>query len=285
MILEDKTFDNGSVQLHYVEGGCEARPLLLLHGGAWCWQEFLPLMPVLGARHHLYALDLRGHGRSGHTPGHYRLVDFADDVISFLRQQNGGPTVIQGHSVGAVVAILVAARCPELVKALVLEEPALSLDTYGEVVAQNRAVYAVWSALAGRPRSALELARELADSVVEGAGRFGDLPGVTPDWLLFLGLCLRGLDPTFLTFMLDHYADFLAGYEPARLLPKLTCPTLLLHGESRLGGILSPQAIEEGRALLPQGAWVVGYEGLGHELHMANSEPIARTVTRFLEML
>ena len=306
MLLEERTFDTGSVMLHCVEGGGGGSPpLLLLHGGAWCWQEFLPLIPVLCTRRRVHAMDLRGHGRSGHTPGHYRIVDFADDVHSFLEGRIGEPSVIQGHSLGAVVAIMVAVRHPEMVKALVLEEPSLSLENFSQVVTQARDVYAIWSALAGSSRSAFDLARDLANSLVGGTGstnasdegealsdagpvkplRFGDIPGVTQDWLMFLGLCLRGLDPTFMTFLLERFDDFIAGFDPAQLLPKVECPILLLHGESRLGGILPPEVIEEARAFLPRGAIVVGYEGVGHELHMAQAEPIARTVTRFLEML
>lgn len=304
--LEERSFDTGSVVLHYVEGGGGgAPPLLLLHGGAWCWQEFLPLVPVLGTRRRIHAMDLRGHGRSGHTPGHYRIVDFADDVATFLERRIGEPAVIQGHSLGAVVAIVVAVRHPEMVKALILEEPALSLENYRQVVTGAKDVYAAWSALAGGSRSAFDLARDLADTIVGGAGgakdsgegadaadagrgkplRFGDIPGVTQDWLMFLGLCLRGLDPTFLTFLLEHYDEFLSGFDPAHFLPKVECPTLLLHGESRLGGVLPSEVIEEARAILPRGAIVVGYEGVGHELHMAMTDPIARTVLRFLEML
>lgn len=288
-ILETKTFDTGVVRLSYAEAGNPGgRPLILLHGGAWCWQEFLPLLPELCLRHHVYALDLRGHGGSEHAPGHYRLLDFTDDVTRFLTERVGAPAVLMGHSVGSVVAAMVAGRQPEQVCGLVLEEPAVTLRRYREIVQQNLGVYATWSKVAALRGSALEKMRALADSDVDlGAGpvRFGDIPGVTNDLLMFLGLCLRSLDPSFLPWLGDNFECFVEGYDPEDRLPRLSCPTLLLHGESRLGGVMTADDLADARRILPAGALIVGHEGMGHELHMKSCEPIARSVTRFLELL
>ena len=57
---------------------------MMLHCGAWRWQEYLSLIPSLGQRWHVHALDLRGHGRSGWVPDPYRLQDFTKDNAEFL---------------------------------------------------------------------------------------------------------------------------------------------------------------------------------------------------------
>ena len=64
-MLTERTFDAGDVSLNYAEGPPAGPPLVLLHGSSLRWQHFLPVIPLLGWRWHLYALDLRGHGRSG----------------------------------------------------------------------------------------------------------------------------------------------------------------------------------------------------------------------------
>ena len=66
----EKQFSASAVNLNYVEHGpTSAAPLVVLHGGAWRWQEYLSLIPSLGRRWHTYAVDLRGNGRSGWVTG------------------------------------------------------------------------------------------------------------------------------------------------------------------------------------------------------------------------
>ena len=87
----------------------------------------LGVLPPLALRWHLYAPDLRGFGLSGRAPGAYRVLDYAGDVIAFLRGVVRGPAAVVGHSLGAIVAIAVAADASDLVRAAVLEEPPLGI--------------------------------------------------------------------------------------------------------------------------------------------------------------
>lgn len=96
-MFKEQTFDSGVVKINYAEGLPSGLPLVLLHGGGDRWQEFLPIIPSLAARWHLYALDLRGHGRSGRVPGQYRPERYAADVIVFLEYQTE-PAIVLGHS-------------------------------------------------------------------------------------------------------------------------------------------------------------------------------------------
>src|SRR5512139_681084 len=76
----ERTFDAKSVTLNYLDYGSSSdQPLVMLHGGAWRWQEYLSLIPGLAQGRHIHALDLRGNGRSGWVPDTYRLQDFAED--------------------------------------------------------------------------------------------------------------------------------------------------------------------------------------------------------------
>src|SRR5512136_3445774 len=83
----ERTFDANAIKLNYLDAGdASAEPLVMLHGGAWCWQEYLSLIPTLAQRWHTYAVDLRGNGRSGWVPETYRLQDFVEDNAEFLEQ-------------------------------------------------------------------------------------------------------------------------------------------------------------------------------------------------------
>ena len=112
----------------------------MLHGGAWRWQEYLSLIPSLSRRWHTYAVDLRGNGRSGWVPGRYRLADFADDNTEFVERLNA-PVVLLGHSIGGVIALMVAARRPGAVKGMVIEDVPLTQESYRNVVDSGRAMF------------------------------------------------------------------------------------------------------------------------------------------------
>src|SRR5690554_5537520 len=80
----EQQFDTGSVKLNYVEASENGLPLVLLHGATAYWQEMLPIIPALAERWHVYALDHRGHGKSGRAAGRYELTDYVADTIAFL---------------------------------------------------------------------------------------------------------------------------------------------------------------------------------------------------------
>jgi len=125
-MAHERLFDTGQVTLNYLDAGKAAGdPLVLLHGGAWRWQEYLSLLPHVAQRWHIYAFDLRGNGRSGWVPDHYRLEDFTADTGEFVRRLTA-PAVLLGHSVGGVIALMVAARWPECVKGLIIEDAPLT---------------------------------------------------------------------------------------------------------------------------------------------------------------
>lgn len=60
-VPQEKFFDTGKVKINYLDYGNSSRePLVMLHGGAWSWQEYLSLLPSLFRRHELYTGRLPG---------------------------------------------------------------------------------------------------------------------------------------------------------------------------------------------------------------------------------
>ncbi|MEU6843822.1 alpha/beta hydrolase [Streptomyces sp. NPDC046716] len=119
---ERRTVRVSGISLSYeVSGPPDAVPLLLLHGlgeGAADWAQ---VAPEFARDHRVYALDLRGHGQSD-WPDRYSLELMRDDVTAFLDALGLDRVRVVAHSMGGVVACLLAAAAPERVTRLVLED-------------------------------------------------------------------------------------------------------------------------------------------------------------------
>ncbi|MFI8972859.1 alpha/beta fold hydrolase [Nocardia asteroides] len=92
------------------------------HGNRWetLATEHLPQARVI-------APDLRGHGRSSSLPP-WDFETIVDDLAALVRAETDGPVVVAGHSFGGAAGIHLARRHPELVRALVLLDPAIGID-------------------------------------------------------------------------------------------------------------------------------------------------------------
>lgn len=97
----------------------DGRQVLLLHGGGvagWMWQPVVDLLPA-GTRS--VVPDLPGHGRSSgqRYVSHARTVAELAEVIE---SGTGLPVAVVGFSLGAQLAVLLAATRPELVSQVVV---------------------------------------------------------------------------------------------------------------------------------------------------------------------
>jgi pimeloyl-ACP methyl ester carboxylesterase len=110
--------DVGGVRTWYEVLG-EGEPLVLLHPGGYDSRAFGPNLDALAARFHVLTPDRRGHGRTPDLDGPITYELMAQDTIAFLETVVGGPARLLGCSDGAVVALLVALRRPDLVRRLV----------------------------------------------------------------------------------------------------------------------------------------------------------------------
>jgi pimeloyl-ACP methyl ester carboxylesterase len=111
--------DLPSVRTWYDERG-EGEPLVLLHGGVVDSRFFAGNIDALADHFHVFTPDRRGHGHTPDVEGPITYEAMAQDTIEFIEAVVGGPTDVVGHSDGAVAALLVALRRPDLVRRLVL---------------------------------------------------------------------------------------------------------------------------------------------------------------------
>lgn len=104
---------------HEVSG--EGEPVVLLHGGFLGAASFFAQTPALvGAGFRVHVPERRGHGHTPDVEGPITYGVMAHDTIGYLEQVVGAPAHLVGWSDGAVVALLVALRRPDLVARMVL---------------------------------------------------------------------------------------------------------------------------------------------------------------------
>lgn len=113
---------NGVLLVCEADGPPDGPPVLLLHAlgeDRGSWRAVAEALAGDGWR--TLAVDLRGHGDSGH-PGSYTFESMRDDVLALLDTLRIDQVTVVAHSMGTVVASLVAMDRPAAVRRLVLEE-------------------------------------------------------------------------------------------------------------------------------------------------------------------
>ena len=283
--ITEREFDAGDVRLNYAEGPDNGPPLVLLHGLGRRWQVFMPLIPALSLRWHIFAPDFRGHGKSGRVNRGYRGTQYSDDVVRFVRDRVGAPAVVFGHSLGGMVGMWVASHHPDLVRALMLGD--------NMIMAERRPVpmYAkLFSSLRDLARKGGSL-----EEIAAGIGRIelyvgsseepitiNKLPGNDEAYLLSWARCVAQADPDTYDMAIDGSA--LEDWDGEKALRGITCPTLLLQGARDLGGLMTDSDVALATRLLPHHAHVK-FRNLGHALFIQQPDPVLRAVTNFLESL
>ncbi len=284
-MFKEHTFDAEPVKLNYIESENSGPPLVLLHGITQRWQTFLPILPFLTQSWRTYALDFRGHGRSGRASvGQYRGEDYSADVISFLERQVRKPAVLLGHSLGGMVSIYLASQRPELVRAIIVGDCILRFQDL-----QRTAYPSLFKQVVcylERNVTVEDLAAQLAKTEVEapnfGRVRVGALPGMDAAYLRAYAASLKQLDPEALKMTLDGRAA--ATWDGRKLVERVRCPSLLLQADPRFGALMSDDDVQCALAAIP-GAVHVRLEAIGHGLHLYNAPPVVRAVLNFLATL
>jgi pimeloyl-ACP methyl ester carboxylesterase len=289
--LVERTFDTGevqlNVQLNYAEGPAHGPPLVLLHGLGRRWQVFLPVIPALSLRWHVFAPDLRGHGKSSRVARGYHGPQYSEDIACLLRERISAPAVLFGHSLGGMLGMWIASHYPELVRALILGD---------NMIVARRLHNPMYTALFSGLR---DLAREggNVEQIADGIGRIvlpvpgtgndesvtiRELPGNDEAYLLSWARCVQQADADTYDMTLD--GSSLEGWDGETVLRGIACPTLLLQATKELGGLMSDADVALAKRLLPHHTHVK-FRNLGHALFIQQPEPVLRAVTNFLESL
>jgi pimeloyl-ACP methyl ester carboxylesterase len=240
------------------------------------------VIPSLVQNWHVYAPDFRGHGRSGHVPGAYRWIDFVQDTIAFLRHHFSEPVILWGSSFGGTVALGVAAHASDTVRAIVLVDAWLDLDT---------SKYETRQFLLSR-RDLVSSVHSLDEIITALTNELVTLPGHSEQGRRGVSegdaeICqeaemLMQLDPEVYTFGLD--GRLAEGYNMDRVLEKVACPVLFLQADPALGGLVDNKLAAHATTLLSQST-LVRIPGAQHAILQSQPEAAMQAINIFLESL
>lgn len=261
-----------------------AVPILMHHGWLDNSLSFVKLAPALAEIADVHAVDLAGHGKSGHRPDgdSYLLFDYVADLAELVSQHfhaHGSSKIdLVGHSLGGIVCALYAAAYPEQVRKLVM------IDSLG--------------ALSQPVEKTVPQLRKAIDKRLAGSGK----PAVYPDLASAAKAREKGVSPlspeAALTLVPRNMRQTDAGYvwrtdprlrhpspylmsEPQVLetLKAIRVPTLFLRAEN---GLLAHRPGLDARATCIADLTTVSVPG-GHHCHLdGDTGPVEHQVRHFL---
>ncbi len=262
------------VRIHYYRtslGG--KRPLVLVHGfsdNGLCWT---PPARDLEADYDVIMPDMRGHGLSQRVqPG--EKVDMAADVAGLIRTLGLTRPVVVGHSMGAMITYQLGVRFPELVSALVLEDPPWRISPPRQPLP------------AGEPAEnpMAQWAKSLSNQTLEEL--LAQYRKEHPNWPeeLLRPMCesKKQLDPTIVDIMTARVHSQEVNW--LTTIQHIAHPMLLFAGNAELGGIVTPDVVAKVRELNPK-VTIATIPNVGHLIRFDNYTAFMDALRAFLKQV
>lgn len=257
--------DDG-IELFYTRTGKGDQPALVLaHGlthSGLCWHQ---LASDLETDYDIIMYDAYGHGTSSRVDPKKRfdLAEDLNDLIKALKLEKPG---VVGHSMGAAVAADFAARYPDKLAALVLEDPPWQDSPSEEQQVKGYLQEKKKHNLEAKNKSV----KELQKLKKKESPNWEEI--ILPEW----AQAIHDFDPAFFDQISLKFNDW---QELARA---ITVPTLIVTGDNDLGAIVTPSLGVKAVQLLEKGEF--GHiSGAGHCVRYEQYQPYLTMVKLFLK--
>ena len=271
-------------------GPADATPAWYIHGLAGSSTNWTRLAAALSPAAIGYSVDLPGHGRSDPPPrDHYSLCADAELIAATIEQVSGGPVHLVGNSFGGIIATLLAAAHPGLIRSLTLISPAVpDLRLIGDRGADPRLGLLLVPGTAGLAYRRLATISPLSRARGMGELCFGDPDMLTDaDYeVAAADLAWRSGLPWVFSATIGSLRALMAGYLrrgpssfPAAA-ARVTVPTLVVWGtRDRLVDVRRARRTAEA---FPEAELLV-LSGCGHVAQMEDPQTTARGVLALWE--
>lgn len=240
-------------------------PVVLVHGfvgdsrSTWSHQ-----IEALSDEYDVVAMDVPGGGRSSPVPPTFRLPDFADCLVEFIRALGFSRANLVGLSFGSVLALQTFARHPTMAQSLVLVSSYAGwAGSLTPAETEERLAFCLEAA--DQPPS--DFARAMMPSMFSAAA--------SADAVAQFAASVQAFDPPGFKAM----ARSLAEADLRAVLPTVGVPTLLLHGDEDVRAKL--RGAHAMASAIP-GSRLVVLPGVGHVSSVEAPELVSREIRDFL---
>ena len=250
------------VEVHYRRIVADGPQLVALHGLMGSGAVWSPFVRNLGDGFDVLLPDARGHGSSSVPANGYMYEDHADDVCELIRSLGLNKPILIGHSMGGMIAALVASRLGSRLGGVVLVDPTFISPEW------QREVYE--SDVFEQHRRFLETDRDelITQARARKTSRTAEMIEIVTDARLRTSIkALDVLTPP--------------NPDPMTLIESITAPILLVRGGR---GIVSQQVAEALAAVNPN-LRLETIEDAGHAIPYDEPERLAQLVKRFCASL
>jgi pimeloyl-ACP methyl ester carboxylesterase len=258
------TVVNG-VRFHFTRTGGNKPPVVLAHGfsdSGLCWT---PVAQALEADYDLMMVDARGHGFSDAPEMGYTLTEMASDLHGVIIGLGLVRPAIIGHSMGGGTTLALAGLYPDVPGAIILED-AGALDTSDFPRRQEGEENPFLSRLSRlRTKTRDELIAEMRAS----SGWPEVELGPWADAKLQFNLRAAQFHPT-------------NGITWTELLPRITCPALLITADLDRGAIVRPEMAAAMQQQMPQ-LRIAHIPDAGHSIRREQFDRYIAVVRSFLD--
>ncbi|CAA0318019.1 Alpha/beta fold superfamily hydrolase [Alteromonas infernus] len=274
-------FNIGNLNLAALDNQGSGSVVIGLHGYLDNAESLRLLAPYLQT-HRFVAIDLAGHGRSGHrTAGaHYNQADYLQDLYALIESQGWDEVILLGHSLGGILASLFAALFPEKVSAVI------SIDACGPLTEdEDTTVAQMRDAILSRHAKSRNKLRvvELEDAV-KARCKISDIPEAHTRSILSRNLtqdagghCFWSSDPKLRTKSMLRLTE----KQAEALMRAIVCPILFIGASNSFKNLETLFPKRKTWFLNAQYEQFVG----GHHIHMENTDDIGVLIRQFVEQL
>ncbi len=301
----ERIADLGEIRMNYaVAGNPGDRALLLVPGQTESWWGYEEAMGLLADHYQVYAVDLRGQGRSTWTPGRYSLDLFGNDLVRFIDIVIGRPVIVSGLSSGGVISAWLAAfAAPGQVTAAIFEDPPLFASEVSPAVGPS-----IRQAVVGHRFRLLYKWLGAQWSIGDEAGLRKSMGTDTPAWIfsaIDAAVAAGNAPPRLGEVMLHEYDPewaeaFYSGRvgstcDHENMLRQVKVPVLFTHhfratdpATGNLLGASSDQQVNHVRALIESTGNPFTYRSfpsMPHSMHGADPATFAQTIGEWIETL
>lgn len=265
---EEGSVLSNNTRLHYYRTGGNKPALVLLHGitdDGLCWA---PYTKALEDRFDVIMVDQRGHGKSDAPDEGWDYKTMAREIAGLIKALELDRPIVQGHSMGALTALVLLCLFPDLARGYILEDPP-----------------PFWM---GGPKTQEDLESDL--NMIKRfewmkrqtkEGLFNFAREVTPDWSEEEFCPWVDAKQRFsykITRLLkSDQSDIIDWYECSG---QVQCPILLITADQKLGAILGDSEVSELRKIFPE-LFRVHIPGAGHNIRREKFSKYIEAVKEF----